>query len=45
MKNTVLDLDELDHFKKKIRELKEGNYQILQSAVGQLPEIKKDFLR
>ena len=45
MKNGIMEMDELDHFKKKIRELKEGNPQLLQESVGQLPEIKKDYLR
>lgn len=38
-------MDEFQDFKNQIKVLKEQNITLIQSAVGELPQSKKDFLK
>ncbi len=43
--NDVVKMDEFQDFKNQIKVLKEQNLGLIQGAVNELPQSKKDFLK
>lgn len=45
IKNPILELNEVDHFKKKIEFVKQNASGMLENALAQLPEAKQVYLK